>query len=285
MNGLFKYAVGFTLLIGLVIQLFELNYHKNDNHIRGDGLAYYSYIPALIIHHDIKGGFYENLNEEGRSRYWFYKGKDGAYLPKMTMGLAYFWAPGVFAAHHIAGWFGYEQNGWSAPYQWSIVFTAWMLVLVGCWGLFQVLQKRFSKLISFLTLMLLIFATNLLHYAASEVSMSHVYSFSLLALLLYMNDKWREAFRWKHLFVAAFLLGWITLIRPTNLIVAFIFITPFIFDVSKLKTVWNPRLLLVLGCFLLPVIPQLLYWKLTTDSWIYYSYANEAFYWLKPHIF
>ncbi len=37
--------------------------------------------------------------------------------------------------------------------------------------------------------------------------------------------------------------------------------------------------------FMLPIFPQLLYWKLVSGNWLFYSYGNEGFDFLHPHIF
>jgi hypothetical protein len=85
--------------------------------------------------------------------------------------------------------------------------------------------------------------------------------------------------------------GFITLIRPTEMI---IFIIPLLWGVSgkttfvnrmKLLYVHKRHVLILLLSALIIQVPQMIYWKSMTGSWIFYSYSDrEVFLFSSPFI-
>jgi hypothetical protein len=45
------------------------------------------------------------------------------------------------------------------------------------------------------------------------------------------------------------------------------------------------KLLVIAAFIILPWIPQLLYWKMVTGEWLYYSYGDERFFFSHPYVF
>jgi hypothetical protein len=134
--------------------------------------------------------------------------------------------------------------------------------------------------------------TNLLHYTVREPGMSHLYSFVLFNLFVWLTDRYyRTRGSWALAFGLAFTLGWIVLIRPTNLLLALFFFgytTDGRLNIRErfqfLLHRFGHLLLFPLLGFLW-YIPQLLYWKYATGSYVVYSYGEEGFiYWNDPRL-
>jgi len=94
-----------------------------------------------------------------------------------------------------------------------------------------------------------------------------------------------------HLPLMALTAGMIILIRPTD---AFVLLFPLIFGVSNLKefkkrvlTIIDRRgtFLLSLFLFSLPILTQMLIWKIFVGKFIHYSYHGERFFFNDPQIF
>jgi hypothetical protein len=87
-----------------------------------------------------------------------------------------------------------------------------------------------------------------------------------------------------------FLCGFVTLIRPTDIICMVI---PFLWGVNSLNdfksrfTFWSVKtnwILLGMLCFIILPSFQFFYWKYAINDWFAYSYADQGFSWLKPHV-
>lgn len=274
------------LIIGAlaVVFLFRFDFWKNDLVIRSDGFAYYGYIQGTLVHHDPLNTFHGELEGDAINRSWMHEGLEGRYLPKMTMGLAYAWVPGFFIADFIAGLTSYPQDGWSKPYQLAVGLTGILFLLIGVYALWNALRQRFSNTVSSLTVLLMVIGTNLLQYGSVDNSMSHVYSFALISLFLLFSQNWVSSYNSRYLLIASFLLGWIVLIRPTNGIVG-LFLPFLLFEKEgHLRRLIDVKILLAALIGFLPILPQLIFWKLAAGEWLHYSYEQEYFFWLNPHI-
>src|SRR5690349_18012744 len=71
-------------------------------------------------------------------------------------------------------------------------------------------------------------------------------------------------------------------------------VIPFFYQVRSLKDVgnkfvllWNDRLQIVLAAcvFMIPWIPQMIYWKYYTGTFLFYTYGEEGFYFFNPQLF
>lgn len=262
-----------------VYHMFDFDHWSNESAIRSDGYGYYGYIEGTLVHSDPLNTLHGEISGRNAYRSWMHEGLPGKYLPKMTMGLAYAWVPGFFIADAFARAFGYDRNGWATPYQLAVAFTAILFLLLGCWALWQVLNQRFSSWIASITVFLIFYGTNLLHYSTSDSGMSHVYNFGLITFYVWLNDRWLKSNKTKTLLAMSLVLGWIVLIRPTNITIGLI--TPIMLFVQQgsLQRLFRPQLALAALLALIPIVPQLLFWKFTTGDWVHYSYENESFYW------
>lgn len=255
-----------------------------------DVVSYYAYLPATFIHHDLSLSFvYTEKKPEYKYRFWPENTPNKGFAIKTTMGIAWLYAPFFFAAHGYALANGYVADGFSWPYQYAIGMSGLFYGLWGLWLMGGLLRRYFPDLIVCLTLISFTVATNLFNYITYEAAMSHAFNFFLVACLLVLNERWHREPNKINSFWLGFFIGWITVVRPTNLLVVLIPIffglgTPLFKEKYRILKE-NPiyLVLAVLGALLIG-FPQLLYWKLNSGQWLFFSYTGERFFWDRPVI-
>jgi hypothetical protein len=252
-----------------------------------DAISYYCYLPATFIHGDPSMLFTQRDENAYKDRYWPEKAPNGGLVSKTTMGVAYLYAPFFFAAHVYALHYGFPADGFSQPYQYAIQLSGMAYGLLGLLLVALVLRRYFSDTVVAFSLLCLGFGTNLFNYMTHEAAMSHAFLFFATAALLWLNERWHASPSAFLSFCLGLGIGLITLIRPVNLLVVLV---PLCFGGSgaaaslRWKSLRNQPiwlLYLVLGAFLIG-FPQLLYWKVYTDQWLFFSYTGERFIWSKP---
>lgn len=402
-------AIGLIAIVAIV-NFSVLGFWNQENRvIAWDVISYYAYLPASFIQNDIYLEFLDDPNRDYSSQFWPQTTETGQRVIKTTMGVAYFYLPGFITGQIAASLSGYEANGFSIPYRFSLQLNGIMFLILGMVTMRRVLQTWFSDVVIAITLVAVTAGTNLYHYGVVESTYSHVYSFFLFALFLLITINYYKNFNgearttrgggtlrpaakmgagevkkiggvtgiWgttstgeviiarnktgtgeetgireemgtgkvsgagiesggtearqvtetvetggavnigaeavressgaeaengtsgteadrkranRLLAAAGFTAGLITLIRPVNILVVIIFIfwkTDNLQGIKK-RFFWfisSPsQVAIMILFFLLPWIPQLLYWKEVTGEWLYYSYQDEGFFFLKPHI-
>jgi hypothetical protein len=264
------------------------NWEHPERILYWDILSYYAYLPATFIHGDLSLQYTREAPEKNRIRYWPSEGPEGSLVIKTSMGMAFMYAPFFFLGHATAMLSGAEAEGFGTPYRLWLIIGSLVYLLAGGLLLFRYLIRFFSAGISLLTLALIFFGTNLFYYAVGECTMPHVYNFFLItAFLLLLDHQWRSR-KWVG-WPLGLLLGYIALVRPTNLWVGILI--PF-YGVShpadfraRMRTLLAPRFILFFVMAALAAwAPQMAYWKYVTRQWLYFSYSGERFFFDQPHI-
>lgn len=293
-NNPYSYLSFFLCL--LIAISVRLTYHQNSevngyNATTWDALGYYMYLPAVFIYDDVKElNWFPALDERyqlsGGTFYQATESEEGNYVFKYLGGVAILQAPFFFAAHLYAQLTDYPPDGFSAPYQYAIIWGAIFWFALGLWMLLKVLRRFYSDQVTAIVLLLLVGASNLIQYVSVDGAMSHAFIFPLYSLLLWWTIKWHEQYAPKYFFLIGLVIGIATISRPTELIMIFI---PLLWGVESGKDAkdkmimlfTNYRLLVVGvlgGC--LGVFPQLLYWKVAYGDWIYN--VGSKWYFLNP---
>ncbi len=277
-----------------VLSFFNLKRYK-DHIIVHDVVSYYGYLPAIFIFGNIHLNFdvtHNDLFNEGffSDKYWPETAPNGGKVIKTTMGLSMLYAPFFFLGHLTAKMLGYPPLGYSLPYNIFLLLSCFFYLMIGFYYLRKLLIKNFSEIATTLTLLSVYFGTNLYFYSTTEALMSHSYLFSLLCVFLYFTVLWHDQPTFKNTIVLGFIGGLMTVIRPTALLLMLIPMLYTIIDketfLQKIKLIVNEKykILLLLIVFILPILPQLFYWKYITGDWLFNSYTNERFYFNNPHI-
>lgn len=282
----------FVLFQIFLIWVFLFFYNENNkkDHIRDDVLEYYSYLPAAFLCGDIT--LTQPVSADCKGRFWLVTTKDGKKLIKMTMGMALLYSPFFIVAHYIAPILHDSQDAYSATYQTLMAFSSIFYLMLGLYYLRKLMLNFYSDRISAAVIACLFFGTNLFCYSTcnGEFLMPHTYLFSLTCLVMYFTKKLHDEPSARGLFLLGFLVGLITLIRPTNGIIVLVPLLYGINDMIALKQrIFLSRakirkISIFTVAFLVPIIPQLIYWKATTGRFIFYSYLDNSFFFLHPHI-
>lgn len=264
------------------------NYHSQ---LWADPSGYYVYLPATFIYGFHASNFPADI--ESKIGYGFSLDKTtNKVKTKYTSGIAILFLPFFLIAHLIAIVFSLDPSGFSPIYYKMTDVGAVFYLTLGLYFLWQFLCFYFSKKISTLTIALLFFATNLYYYSISKPFYSHIYSFFLFCLFLYLLKKYfiDSSPKLRHIFLFSIISALIVLIRPTNIL--FIIAALFL-DIKSVGMFKNrmmlflnvkSMLLLVLAGWIV-FLPQILYWHFLTNNYIVYSYKGEGFFnWNSPKI-
>lgn len=274
-----------------LLVILNLGNYKRLNIIKEDVVIYYSYLPAFFIKHDLKLTFMDDANSNVPSNsYWGRKLSNGARVFKMTMGLSLMYAPFFLLSHLTATIFNLETTGFSPVYQFGLCMATLFYFTLSLIILQKVLKNYFEDKVIAVVLVLICFGTNLFYYVSFESAMSHCYSFFLFACVLYFNLRWHQKPGVKSSVLLGIVIGLTILVRASNIVVLLI---PLLFKVNdiaslKLKFIFlkehiNYLAIAAISSFVI-WLPQLFYWKYVTDSWLFYSYIEEHFYFTNPHI-
>jgi len=236
-----KVIFGLLGLLGLLV--FLAHAWVVGSAVWGDGRFYYQYLPSIVID--------KNLGPPN----------------KYAIGPAIFWLPFFTLAHLII-----RGDGYSFVYQ---LFTGLGSVFYGLLGLFLCFltaKRFFSEKVALLATMGIWLGSNLFFYTVLDPINSHVISFFVASLIVYLWTKDKLG----RLGELGLLVGILGMVRSQDLI----FALPLLVWARKPK-----KILLLAGGILLGFLPQLAIWKIQSGQLTSpYLLAGEKFNWLKPQI-
>lgn len=281
-------------LIFFTLLSFRSLYPKDGsiNVTTWDAFGYYAYLPATIIYHDIKkldwlNEIDEQYNVTGGNGWQAEKAENGNWVFKYLGGVALLQLPFFGIGHFLAGHFGYPQDGFSAPYQYSLAYGVLLYSFIGLLVLRKLLLFYFDDNTTALSLLLVGLATNFITYTAIDNGLSHAYIFLLYTVVLFATFKWHNSPKVLWAAVIGYTIGLATISRPTEAIMLFI---PLLYGMqNKTATAqkWTmvkinkAHIIIVLLFEFLGILPQLIYWKITSGSFIFDVGSKWDF--LNPH--
>ena len=261
--------------------------------IKWDVISYYSYLPATFIYGDVGLTFFDDPDFVNDNKFWPVQLENGNKLILTSMGLSMLYSPFFFMAHWIAPLVGQTQDGFNSTYQLFLVLSSLFWVMMGLLVLRRILLRFFTPVSTAITLVLVGLGTNLFFYTVHEGPMSHGYNFAFITFFLGLVIQWYEAPTYRKSILMGFVYGLIVLIRPSNILVGILLAG---WGVSSLETLkkrplyllkhWRHFIVMFL-MFLIPWIPQMLYWKELTGSFLFNSYesSGSSFFFDNPQIF
>jgi len=289
----------FFIFIGSLIFLLHPKFNKSGQAatISWDVCGYYYYLPAIFIYKDIKKlNFKDSISNKYKPTPQFdqaFKTKNGNYVFKYSCGQAIQYLPAFLVGHLITKYFtNYPADGFSKPYQLSIAFGCFLITLLGLWYMRKILLIYFNDSTTAITLATLVLVTNYLNYTAFDGAMTHNTVFTLYTLIIYFTIQFYNKPTYIKSALIGGLIGLATLTRPTEIISVLI---PVLWGVNILSRQslllrWNLIIhhfskfaLAIMACIAVGSI-QIIYWKYVSGHWIVYSYQDQGFSWLRPHI-
>jgi hypothetical protein len=245
-----------------------------------DAFGYYMYNPSIYIYGDVSELKWVNQIDStyqvtGGEFYQASQVENGRFTNKYLGGVALMQTPFFLIGHLVALFSEAPADGFSPPYQYAIAFAGIFYCLLGFFILRNVLLRYFDDRITALTLLTLGFGSNIIQYAAIDGAQSHIYIFPLYSLILWLTIQWHRNPNWKRAAAIGFVIGLATICRPTELIMVFI---PLLWNThhkEARKEKWFlvrkslPHLYIALLFGIIAILPQLIYWKITTGVFIH----------------
>lgn len=280
--------LGILLLFGFCIFLAFNMRSKSDffsyqSEIWADGSGYYIYLPATFINGFESKNFPDSLDTRMGDGFSLNNGK-GIIETKFTYGVALFELPFFVIAHALAPSFNQPRDGFSPIYFKAINICIVFYLFLGLLVLVNYLKLFVTETVAYTTAFIWLVTSQLFYYSIDDPGLSHVYSFTLFATLLYTLNRWANSDYKKRSYFFAFVitLALIIVVRPANTI-----FLPFLifWDVSnktelleRIKMLFNRKNLSILILIVaLILLPQMIYWYYRSGSPIIYSYGQESF--------
>ncbi len=266
--------------------------------ISWDVSGYYMYLPAIFIYHDLEQ---YDFVDELRSQYGFTPDfqqaflheESGHYVMKYSIGQAILYSPCFFLAHTYASMIDtYPADGFSRPYQLSLSIWSLLVSFLGILFSYRALRYYFSTNVSAVTVLLILLGSNHLNYVAIDGAMSHNYLFTLFSAIILSTIQFYKRPRYSYALGIGVMVGLCALTRPTEILISMI---PLLWGVDYLdRQSWSDRfsflsshrykvIFAIISCLAVGSV-QLFYWYYITGHWTVYSYQDQGFSWLQPHI-
>ncbi|HTN46965.1 MAG TPA: hypothetical protein VL098_11510 [Flavipsychrobacter sp.] len=259
-----------------------------------DALGYYLYLPSTLIYHDYKRlDWFPAIDSEyhvsGGEFYQALKHENGNYFYKYLGGVAIMQLPFFLTAHlYASNSAHYQADGFSPPYQYAIALGNLVYFIIALFLLRSFLLLYFKDETVMVSLLLMTLATNLIQYIAVNGGMSHGYIFPLYVFILWATYNWHESPRFLWAAAIGYIIGLGTISRPTEAVMLFI---PLLWNTQNKETAtkkWDmvrehiPHVIIAILSGLLAIVPQLLYWRSVTGSFVYdvgskWSFLNPFF--------
>lgn len=250
---------------------------KYGSIFENDTDQYYSYLPSVFIYKSA------DLSYPEANRYWANKTENGALVPKTSIGMAYTYLPFFIPAYAIQSISSGDNTGYEPIYESAAEIWGVILAIVCVWLLYSLAYMYVGKVVALATAYLLFFGTNVLFYSMGLGLMSHLPLLVLFTLVIYCTEKLKHQPNFKVLLALCFSISFIAIIRPSDVLVALYPLWALISNAEFRKNIilfiTKPWCILgLLLAFALPIVPQLLYWKISADQWVVYSYGDEGFF-------
>jgi hypothetical protein len=247
--------------------------------IRSDAEGYYAYLRAVFINHDLgheqPNGTYLHVTAEGT-------------LNKYFAGEAVMLTPFFLAAHEWAIVAGEPTDGLSTPYLRAVGLAGLVYALLGLLAFRALLRKsRIGEPVTAVVLLAIGLGTQLVQYASIQPGWSHVYSFCMVSVFLWLTVRLAGDPQPRGCIAWGLALGMIVLLRPVNGLVL-LAIPVVLGDGTKaflraLLGRWRLWFAAALACGSI-VLLQCVLWYVQVGHFIADGYKGEGFHWDRPEI-
>lgn len=278
----------YVMLILISIIAFGRIYTLATDELSWDVLGYYIHLPALFIYNDY------GLNDMG----WIYKlldqyhftgtlyqistGPDGNPIFFFLMGMAILYSPWFLIGHIIAQLTGFPVDGFSLPYQYSLAVGAMTYTIIGLVYLRKILLTYFDQIVSIITMIIIVLATNYFHFMTVKNLETANILFMMVTLITWNTIQWHKKHKLLNLILVSVFIVLTALCKPSEVLVVLL---PLLWGVYNKETFkkkvrlifeYKWQFLIAIGVGFLIAVPQMLYWFRETGYFIYDSYKNPG---------
>lgn len=252
----------------------------------GDDFGYYLYLPAYFIHHDT--GLHDfSWVRNAISIYhlpadigqWAML-PTGDYILKFPIGMAVLYTPFFFLGWLYANISGYTIDGFSYPFQVSMIIGNLVFTFTGLWFLRKILLKYFSEWIAAITMILVVLGTNYFQLTTFEGAMPDNALFSIFTIIVWLVIRWHENPEWKYSVGASIITGLSILVKPSSAAILLLPVFWGIFDKASTGKKWDLikrnglQVIIFFICIILIYFFQMIYLKLHSGNFDYYTYSQ-----------
>lgn len=277
-------------LFFLLSTIFLAHYFFVGQAVYGDGIYYWSYTRSIWKDHDLDlrneinhhysaktNNILEKDNYSGKSvESWF------------PIGVSLSWLPAFVVADNIANSLhslnkSFPNNGYSNLYQITVGLFNIGFVTTGIVILYFFIKSFFSPLLSLVSIVTWLFASNLLFYSSIDVLNSHPLTFLLSMAFIYLWNKSFKSRTLKQWIYLGIILGILSIVRTQELLFGLFLIV----DLIRMRNKWK----VVIIPFLISVIiaigiytTQMILWNSMYHSFFISPYLKAGFSAKLPHI-
>ncbi len=267
-----------------------------------DIFGYYMYLPLAFKYHDISIHHVETINNilstyhSSETLYQAVHWDNGNWVMRYPIGLSVFFTPFYFIGDMIAKLTGYEADGFSKPYQLSILYGCLIYTIIGLHFIKKILIIFFNDLTSAITLFCIALGTNYFFHVTihGTGAMSHNILFTIYAIIIYLTIQWHKTYSKKHIILLGLFVGFSALCRPSEIISVLI---PLCYGVanwttlkSKIQVILQHKIQIIYFTLMVVLVGsiQFMYWKYVSGKFIINPYAagnpGEGLELFHPHI-
>lgn len=276
-----------VIVIAVTFSVVRLSFPPH-NIITFDYFGNYLYLPSLFIYNDIgieNLAVFDSLNaiyDNTPSFYQLSAVGDGKWVIRFYIGMAYLFSPGFFAGHLIALLTDYPADGFSLPYQRALLINGMIFTLAGLFFSRKILLRFFNDSTAALALGLMFIGSNLAFFYTFGNDAPHLYLFALYTFFIWLVIRCHDNPVVFNFVAAGAVYGLIAASRPSEIIS---FLIPLLWGVYNRATLTDKirwiakhyrKILAGVLVFVLPLIPQFLYWKYVTGSFFFNPYDDPA---------
>ncbi len=276
-----SFLILFALLLSSVLAGYRIHLHQSGRSIiDGDGKGYYAY---LIEWHNKIFGTTQSIQSNTAVEIPPYVVRCGqVYYNKYPPGTAFCMLPAFATATIFQQLSGEEFNPYADLFQLAITINGWLFLLAGCIFVFRTLQILYTDSgIAVLTIICIVFGTNLIFYAVDEPAMSHIYAFALISGFVFAILHFQKAGQIHYVYLAIFFFSMAVCIRYFHFLL--LLTLPYLLKKNGLKNFGlHVRTIPLLLLATLPIISVIASNVLQTGMILPPSYPGEGFYFFQP---
>ncbi|MEZ4720414.1 MAG: glycosyltransferase family 39 protein [Flavobacteriales bacterium] len=277
-------TLAISVLFIVVYRLLNVHTHE----ISWDAFGYYLYLPSIFIHGDFLLNDISWIHQANETYhltdtlYQLSASPSGEPMYFFLMGMSLFYLPFFFIAHLVALSFGFESDGFSAPYQYSLAIGCISYTIIGLVYLRKLLIKYFGDKAAGLTILLMVFGTNVIHHLTIKNLETVNVLFMLAVVSVYCIDRFYQYGKPRYLIISVIAAALMILVKPSEGVIIVLLlcwnactISGLRGQLSQLLSHWKTLCIAGFGVILMAA-PQLWYWYSKTGHLLYDSYVNPG---------